>query len=57
MVIMSIESEDSEFVFVPEIDLLVCPFFELCEFRNINSSPKYPIVGLYAPNIFQKLRD
>lgn len=33
---MAVESEDSEIVYVPEIDLNTCPFVDLCKL------PKHP---------------
>jgi hypothetical protein len=51
---MATESKDFDFIYVPEIDLLACPFVRYAGFRNTIFSAKYRIARSHALNIFQK---
>ncbi len=53
---MSINSEDSDFVFVPEVDLLACPFAELCELPKHQILCKIPDCKVLCPDYLSKVR-
>ena len=56
ILIMSVDSEDSKVVFVPENDLLACPFVELCELPKHRFLCKVPDCRIICSEYLSKVR-
>lgn len=56
VVIMSIDSEDPDFVYVPEIDLLACPFVNICQLPKHHFLCKVPDCRVSCSEYLVKVR-
>ena len=52
---MAIESENSDYIFVPEIDLIVCPVVNLCELPKHQFLCKVPDCKLVCTEYLAKV--
>ena len=56
VLIMSVKSEDSEFIYVPEIDLLACPLVEICKLPKHDFLCKIPDCRVSCSEYLSKVR-
>ena len=54
---MTIESEGSDFIFVPEIDLFACPFFEVCQLPKHQFLCKIPECKVICSEYLSKVKN
>lgn len=54
---MSVDSEDSKSVFVPEIDLITCPFVDLCELPKHQFLCKIPNCKVICSEYLAKVKN
>jgi len=54
---MSVKSEDSKFVFAPEIDLTACPVFDLCELPKHSFLCKIPDCKIICSEYLTKVKE
>ena len=57
VLIMSVESEDSNVVFVPKVDLISCPFLNLCELPKHHFLCKVPDCKVLCSDYLTKVRN
>ena len=56
VLIMSVESENSKSVFVPKIDLITCPFVDLCKLPKHNFLCKIPDCKVICSEYLTKVK-
>ena len=54
---MTVDPEDSNFIFVPEIDLLVCPLIDLCNLPKHGFLCKTPDCKELCPEYLTKVKE
>ena len=56
VLIMSIDSKDSDFIYVPEIDLVACPVIDICELPKHNFLCKVPDCKVSCSEYLSKVK-
>jgi len=54
---MATESKDSDFIYVPEIDLLACPFVEICRLPKHDFLCKIPDCKISCSEYLSKVKN